>query len=75
MKAEPIYVAIGLRIRATRERKGLTQYELADAIGVTRPSVQMIERGAQRIHLHRIIEIAERLEVKPSSLLPPGCWS
>jgi UDP-N-acetylglucosamine 1-carboxyvinyltransferase len=74
IKAEPIYGAIGKRIREAREWRGMTQYELADKLGVTRPSVQMMERGAQRIHLHVILRIGAALGVAPSCLLPLGSW-
>lgn len=66
---EPVYAAIGGRIRFAREKTGMTQYELADAIGVSRPSIQMMERGAQRIHVHIIFSIAKTLDVDPVRLL------
>lgn len=64
-----MYAEIGRRIRSAREAAGLTQYELADLLGVTRPSVQMMERGSQRIHLHVVIAVAGILNVRPSSLI------
>ena len=67
--AEAIYAAIGRRIRLARELRKLTQYELADAMGRTRASIQQMERGSQRIHIHTLIEIARLLKVPAISLV------
>lgn len=70
MKIDPMYKKLGESIRWHREQAGLTQYELADAIGCTRPSIQMMERGAQRIHLDVLKRIATATHVTVASLLP-----
>lgn len=74
MKRDPVYRLIGRRVWLARTAAGLTQYDLADALGVSRPSVQMIERGAQGLQLHQLVAIARALSVAPSELLPPGYW-
>ncbi len=70
MNIDPMYKRLGRSIRSCREEAGLTQYELADAIGCTRPSIQMMERGSQRIHLDVLKRIAEATHVTVASLLP-----
>lgn len=66
---ELLYAEIGARIRLAREEACLTQYELADLLSVTRPSVQMIERGSQRIPVHRIMQIAKATGANPRWLI------
>jgi DNA-binding XRE family transcriptional regulator len=43
----------GLRLRAARKAKGLTQEALAQALGVTRSAVAQWETGRSRIDLKR----------------------
>lgn len=64
-----MYAQIGAEIRRRREALGLSQAQLAEKIGVGRTSVTMIERGAQAILVHQLIEIAAALRVAPDKLL------
>lgn len=64
-----VYAQIGSEIRRRREGLGLSQAQLADRIGVGRTSVTMIERGAQAILVHQLLEIAKALRVSPEILL------
>jgi transcriptional regulator with XRE-family HTH domain len=67
--AADIYAQIGAEIRRRREGLGLSQAQLADKIDVGRTSITMIERGAQAILVHQLIEIAKALRLSPDKLL------
>lgn len=58
--AEPIYFAVGARIRAQRKRDGLTQTELGELLDppVIVNVISKIEKGLQRVQLHQLVQIA-----------------
>jgi len=56
-------------IRAMRERAGLTQGQLAKAIGTTHGYVGKMERGEKRIALDWIHKIAGALNCRPDDLV------
>lgn len=63
-ETEELSRALGRRIKKIRERKGLTQKELAENTGYTNRSyIANIERGSQNPSLDSINRIAETLEV------------
>jgi len=64
------YEELGRRIRQTREAAELTQEDLALRVELSRASVANIERGNQRVAVHRFVEIAQALGVEPIRLLP-----
>ena len=66
---EEIDALVGRRVRELRLQLGLTQTQLADAIGVTFQQVQKYERGSNRISASKLWLIADRLGVSPASLL------
>lgn len=68
--AAEVYSSIGARIRTTRQQRGLTQQALADAVELTRTSINNIEFGRQRLSIQMLYDIAEVLHVAPKSLLP-----
>ena len=45
MKNELDYGTIGVRVRAARKKLGLTQEELANAVGVSRQTIISLESG------------------------------
>lgn len=51
-----------LRLKAARAAKGLTQTELAGAIGATRQTVGLIEKGMYNPSLKLCLAIARTLE-------------
>jgi|SRR5215213_5345306 transcriptional regulator with XRE-family HTH domain len=67
---EGLYVGLGTLVRARRERKGMTQSQLADRIGMTRTSITNIEKGRQKVQLHTLYDIAIALDALPAELLP-----
>lgn len=52
---------IGRKIQKAREERGLTQAELAQALGITQAGLSNYELGKRRIYLHQIERIAEIL--------------
>jgi transcriptional regulator with XRE-family HTH domain len=64
-----MYAQIGAEIRRRREGLGLSQAQLADKVGVGRTSITMIERGAQAILVHQLLDIAKALKISPDKLL------
>lgn len=67
---DDFYQAVGALIRQARERQGLTQTELAEAVGLGRTSLTNIELGRQRFLLHKLWEIARVLKIDITLLLP-----
>jgi len=67
---EPIYAAIGERVRQRRLARGLSQRALAQLIAISRPSLANIETGRQRIYIHHLFEIAAALDTLPGYLVP-----
>lgn len=60
--------ALGRRIRAWRLRRGLSQADLAEAIGVTQSSLSNYENAKRDLPASILIRIAEELEVELSDL-------
>lgn len=60
---------IGNRIRQYREKKKLTQKQLADLIGVSNSRVSNWEKGINRPDADIIADICRALDVSPSVLL------
>jgi transcriptional regulator with XRE-family HTH domain len=61
-------VAIGQRVRERRRGIGLSQQELAEALGVSFQQVQKYERGANRISFSRLVEVAGALKCRLADL-------
>lgn len=61
---------ISLRIKEKREQVGLTQGQLAEAIGMTRTSITNIESGKTHVQLVTLVDIAYKLGVKLDYFLP-----
>jgi DNA-binding XRE family transcriptional regulator len=67
---DELYGELGRKIRHVRERKGLTQGELAKRLGISRASVVNIEAGRQHTPLHLLWKLAEMLGTELTSLIP-----
>ena len=68
---DPAHLArtIGSRIRAHRERLGLTQHDLAQATGIHRPNIARLEKGVGLPNLATVIKVANGLCVTLESLI------
>nr|WP_092620576.1 helix-turn-helix domain-containing protein [Roseospirillum parvum] len=60
---DPVDVHVGRRLRLRRTLLGMSQEQLAAAIGVTFQQVQKYERGSNRISASRLFDIARVLGV------------
>ena len=60
---------VRLRLKEWRERRLLTQRELAERVGVTQGTINRIERGVHRPRLATVRRLAEALGVDPDELV------
>ena len=65
--SEPLQHVVGQRLRAHRQRLGLSQEKLADQLGY----LGSVERGERNLTLVSLEQLAERLGVDPLDLLRP----
>jgi transcriptional regulator with XRE-family HTH domain len=68
--AEGFGIDLGLRLQTYRKRRRLTQQQVADQVGVPRPTYANIERGRCKAKVDLIWRVAIVLDVPISSLLP-----
>ena len=54
---------IGQKIRELRKRKGISQMDLAEKIGLSFQQIQKYEKGVNRISVSRLYQIARALDV------------
>src|SRR6476660_2562047 len=67
-KAMQVDEAVGRQIRKRRRMLGMSQYQLARAIGIASQQIQKYEIGANRLSVSRLVAIAEALD------LPIACF-
>ena len=65
----PLDLNVGARIRLRRKALGITQSQLADALGLTFQQVQKYERGVNRVSASVLVKIAQRLDSPVAYLL------
>ncbi|MET3980668.1 putative transcriptional regulator [Mucilaginibacter sp. UYP25] len=70
MEKKVLLKNLGERIREIREKKGITQKELAHSIDKDQQSIQRLETGKINPSIFYLHEIAKGLEVDIESLLP-----
>lgn len=61
---EKVKEHVGRKISELREKKGLTQADVAEAIGTTVPNFQRIEYGTQNVTIETMTKIANAIGVK-----------
>lgn len=54
--------SIGRRVREARERRGLSQRELADEVGIDRSAMNKVETGVRKVSALELSHIAQALE-------------
>jgi transcriptional regulator with XRE-family HTH domain len=59
----------GRRVRAARDRRGISQETLGELSGLHRTYVGHVERGEVNPSLYNVLRIAHALEVDPSELV------
>lgn len=65
-----LYWQVGQRIREARTKLRMSQEALADQVSLTRTSITNIEKGRQKLLVHKLWEIAVALGVSTTDLLP-----
>ena len=60
----------GELIREQRKRKGMTQKQLAEKLGVSTPSIRLYELGKRTPSEEMLCQIADALEITPEALHP-----
>jgi len=68
VQCEPVYVSFGEIVREHRLRRGWTQTDLAERVGLSRTSITNIEIGRQRILLSDLFDFAAAFGVSPKSI-------
>lgn len=58
-----------LKVRAVRKARGVSQRDLARAVGVAQSTLSRIERGERRVSVDRLVAIARALGVRPSDMM------
>lgn len=69
LSADTLEGAFGKTLRQLREKKGLSQEELADLCHIHRTYVSQLERGLKSPTLRLIWQICESLESNPLDLI------
>jgi transcriptional regulator with XRE-family HTH domain len=57
---------IGLQLKEAREKKGLTQQELSDEMGIRQPTVASVERGEWAVSIDKLQLFCKHLGLKIS---------
>lgn len=60
--------ALGAALAAARQKSGLTQTELAEASGVSRPTISRLELGLSSISSDRLWDLAYACGTTPADL-------
>jgi transcriptional regulator with XRE-family HTH domain len=60
---DPVDVHVGARLRVRRNLAGLSQDQLAKALGLTFQQIQKYERGVNRMGASRLFQVARLLSV------------
>lgn len=68
-------MTIGQRIKAARERAGITQVDLGAKIGVSGVAVMRYEKDARQPRLEQLRRIALALGTTVSELVEPSYWA
>jgi transcriptional regulator with XRE-family HTH domain len=71
-RPNPDDVAIGARLRAIRQAKGMSQERLGQAAGITFQQVQKYEKGTNRIGGSRMMQFATVLETPVAAFFGSG---
>lgn len=65
----PNFVALGKRIKLIRNKRGISQAELAERVGCSAPFISYVESGLKSMSLETFIYIANALGVSADELL------
>lgn len=68
-EGDAFHRAFGDAVRLARDRKGMTQEDLAKAVDLTRTSITNIEAGRQRPLLYQAYALAQALSVPLDTIM------
>ena len=60
---------IGRRLRALRDERGMTQVELAQAMGIHQTNLSQMERGIRGVGTRQLLKLCRALKVSPDKIL------
>lgn len=63
---------LGLRLQKCREKKGVTQQDIANATGLSRNHISALERGVYKMNVSTLVKYCELLDMTPNELLKIG---
>ena len=66
------HIALGRQLRSARERRGLSQQTVADAVGLPRTAVTLVESGQRQVSTAELTRFAELHGMSISELLSPN---
>lgn len=69
VKVSAVSKKVGHNVRRIREKKGITQEDLALEAGLNRAYIGYIERGERNPSTDTIVKIAKALKVSPKDLI------
>ena len=68
-KANPFYADLGQRIAERRKAAGITQVQLAEALGIAQQTMAHYEGGVSRIPVDVLTHVADQLGVSVEDLI------
>ena len=63
---------IGRRLKALRADRGMTQVELAQAMGIHQTNLSQMERGIRGVGTRQVLKLCRALKVSPDKILGPS---
>jgi transcriptional regulator with XRE-family HTH domain len=66
---EKLLKALGKKVKALREAKGLSQYALSDESGISRSQIVRLENGELNCTMATLLQVAQALEVEVKELV------
>lgn len=67
---EPVYAYVAREIASRRRAAGLTQEALAKRVGLSRVSINNMEKRRQAVPLQRLFQVAQALQCGLHELIP-----
>lgn len=69
MKRSDVTEQIGRNLRRARKKKHLTQQDISDRTGISRPTIGKYETGEVEIGITNLFAICEAIGVRPEAIL------
>lgn len=63
---------IGTRLRAIRKARGMTQAQLAKALGTQQTAVSQVEIGNRGLTVQQVVKLAKAMKVSTDAILGPS---